>query len=220
MAFLFDTSSVPNFTFRAGQYVEIYLDNPPYTDEKENERHFSIASSPSDKGIIMIATRMESPTRPISAFKRSLREFPLGTPVKVKGPRGMFTLHENPAKQAVFIAGGIGITPCRSIIKYATEEKLPHKIILIYSNRNRASTVFLADLQKLEKENPNFKLISIMTDTAGHINADFIKNSLPNLSDSVFYIVGPPGMVEAMTKIVEELGVSPDEMRLEEFTGY
>ena len=212
MAFVFQA---PDFSFRAGQYIEVELIAPPYTDEKGNERHFSIASSPNDKGILMVATRM----RP-SAFKRGLAEIPLGTEVKIKGPRGNFTLHENPSKKAVLIAGGIGITPCRSIIKYATQEKLPHKITLIYSNRNPKSAAFLDDLQKLENENKNFKLIARMTDTEGYVDAALIQKSAGDLKDVIFYEVGPPGMVEAMTKILEELKISRDELRFEEFSGY
>ncbi|MEK7162562.1 MAG: FAD-dependent oxidoreductase, partial [Patescibacteria group bacterium] len=212
MAFVFKT---PDFSFRAGQYIEVELIAPSYTDEKGNERHFSIASSPNDKGILMVATRM----RP-SAFKRSLAEIPLGTEVKIKGPRGNFVLHENPSKKAVFIAGGIGITPARSIIKYATQEKLPHKITLIYSNRNPKSAAFLDDLQKLENENKNFKLIARMTDTEGYVDAALIQKSAGDLKDVIFYEVGPPGMVEAMTKILEELKISRDELRFEEFSGY
>ena len=214
-AFVFDTSAAPDFTFRAGQYIEIELENPPYTDEKGNERHFSIASSPNDKGILMVATRM----RP-SAFKRSLAEIHLGTKVKVKGPRGNFVLHENPEKKAAFITGGIGITPVRSIIKYAAEEKLPHKIVLIYSNRNPKSTAFLDDLKKWAGENPNFKLFAKMTDEAGYVDADDVKKNVWDFGDTIFYVVGPPEMVQAMTKILEELKISRDELRFEEFSGY
>lgn len=213
MAFVFQAS--PDFSFRAGQYIEVELIDPPYTDEKGNERHFSIASSPNDKGILMVATRM----RP-SAFKRGLAEIPLGTNVKIKGPRGNFTLHENPSKKAVFIAGGIGITPCRSIIKYATEEKLPHQIALIYSNRNPQSAAFLDDLKKCEDENQNFKLFAKMTDETGYVDENYIKSSAGDLAQAIFYVVGPPGMVEAVTKILEELKIPRDELRFEEFSGY
>jgi len=163
----------------------------------------------------MVATRLTG-----SAFKRSLAEISLGTVCKVEGPFGDFNLHENKDKKAVFIAGGIGITPVRSIIKDATEQKLPHKITLIYSNRNPAGTPFLKDLENFENENPNFKLISKMTEETGQVDANFIKESLGDLSNTAFYIVGPPGMVQGMTKYLEELGVSRDDMRFEEFTGY
>lgn len=218
-AFVFDVAG-SDFAFRAGQYVEIGLKSAPYTDEKKDHREFSIASSPGDKGMIMIATRMDSPQRPISAFKKSMREVPLGTKFKVEGPYGMFTLHENAQKKAVFIAGGIGITPVRSIIKDATERKLPHKVVLIYSNRNPESAAFLDDLKKWELENPNFKLFAKMTDKEGYVNAAYIKSAVEDLGNTIYYVVGPPAMVGAMTKILEECGISRDDMRFEEFTGY
>lgn len=220
MAFVFDTSSAPNFSFIAGQYIELGLEKLLYTDEKKNHREFSIASSPSDKGILMIATRLGSPERPISAFKRSLTEIPLGTLAKVEGPHGSFTLHENPSKRAVLVAGGIGITPIRSIVKDAAERKLPHKITLIYSNRNSKSAAFLNDLKKWEKENKNFKLLAVMTDTEGYVDANYFRSHLDDLAETIFYVVGPPGFVQAMTKTLEDSGVSRDDMRFEEFTGY
>jgi len=100
MAFVFRTP--PDFNFRAGQYVEVFLENA--------HRDFSIASSPQDKGILMVATRMTG-----SAFKKSLAEVPLNTKAIMEGPFGDFTLHENKDKKAVFIAGGIGITPARAL---------------------------------------------------------------------------------------------------------
>jgi ferredoxin-NADP reductase len=225
MAFVFDTSPAPDFAFRAGQYIEAFLESPAYMDERGGERHFSISSSPNDKGIIMIATRMGGPEPSsgkfrISAFKKILGEMPLGTLVRVKGPRGAFTLHENPSKKAVFIAGGIGITPCRSIMKYANEGKLPHQITLIYSNRNPASTAFQGDLEKWARENPNFKLFLKMTDETGFLDAKYVKETLGDFSDTIFYVVGPPGMVKTITQILEGLGISRDDIRFEEFTGY
>ncbi len=233
-AFVFGTSG-SDFSFRAGQYVEIGLESMLYTDEKKNHREFSIASSPTDEGILMVATRMTG-----SAFKKTLAEMPLGTEAKVEGPYGNFTLHENPAKKAVFIAGGIGITPCRSIIKYATEQKLSHNITLIYSNRNPESAAFLKDLERWERENRNFKLLATMTQAegappspelrragkepwtglTGYVDANFLKTQLQNFTDTIFYIVGPPAMVAGVTKALKEAGVSRDDMRFEEFTGY
>lgn len=213
MAFVFSTDS--NFTFRAGQYVEIGLDNPPYKDEKKNHREFSITSSPQDKGILMVATRMRD-----SAFKKSLAEIPLGTIAKIEGPYGDFSLHENTKKKAVFISGGIGVTPVRSIVKDATERKLSHEIILINSNATPQRTPFLKDFENWAKENPHFKFFPRMTDAEGYVDEDFIKNCVGLLDNSIYYVVGPPNLVLAMTKILEQLGISRDDVRFEEFSGY
>lgn len=220
-AFVFDTASAPDFTFRAGQYVDITLINPVFSGEKGNTHSFSIASSPNERGSFTIATRMDSPQRPISAYKKSLRALPIGAKVMVEGPYGMFTLHENVNKKGVFLAGGIGITPVRSIVKFAAENKLQQKIILIYSNRNSGAAVFLDELEILQKENPNFKLYAKMTDKSGYVDGEYVKGALGgSLSDAIYYVVGPPAMVQAFTKMLEAAGVSRDDMRFEEFSGY
>jgi ferredoxin-NADP reductase len=95
-----------------------------------------------------------------TAFKRSLKKLlPLTTEVKIGSAAGSFTLHKNPAKPAVFLAGGIGITPFVSIVRQADRDRLPHKLCLFYSNRRPEDAPFLGTLQNLEKTNPNFHLI-------------------------------------------------------------
>ena len=225
MAFVLDTTSAPDFSFIAGQYMEIGLKKMLYADEKKDHREFSIASSPNDKGMLMIATRMRG-----SAFKRSLAEMPLGNEVKAEGPHGSFTLHENPNLKAAFIAGGIGITPIRSMVKYAAEEKLPHAITLLYSNRTPEVAPFLDDLQKWAAENPNFRFVPTITDMQSakkpwngrtrRIDAAFLKETLGDGGNTIFYVVGPPGMVQGVTEALKEFGASRDDIRFEEFTGY
>ena len=89
---------------------------------------------------------------------------PVGTSVQIEGPAGVLTLHRDAARTAVFLCGGIGITPFRSIAFAAAKEHLPHRIFLFYSNRRPEDAAFLAELQVLEKKNPNFKLIASMTE--------------------------------------------------------
>ena len=107
----------------------------------------------------MFATRMRD-----TAFKRSLKKVPLGTEVKIDSPMGSFTLHKNSAKPAVFLAGGIGITPFLSIVRQADHDRLPHKLYLFYSNRRPEDAPFLDALQTLERRNPNFQLVCTMTE--------------------------------------------------------
>ena len=106
MAFRFERPS--NLAFKAGQYLDMTLFDPPETDSEGNVRSFSIASGPYEE-TLMVATRMRD-----TAFKRVLKTMPLGTAVKIEGPSGNLTLHNNVRKAAVFLAGGIGITPFRS----------------------------------------------------------------------------------------------------------
>ena len=127
MAFRFEKPK--EFHFTPGQYVDVTLLNPPDTDAEGNIRSFSIASAPFEDHLTLV-TRMRD-----TAFKRVLKSAPLGVEAKLDGPRGSFTLHKNASKAAVFLAGGIGITPFFSILRNAAHGKLPHRLYLFYSNR-------------------------------------------------------------------------------------
>ncbi|MBI2020625.1 FAD-dependent oxidoreductase [Candidatus Daviesbacteria bacterium] len=216
---VFETSEP--FTFRPGQYCFITLKNPPYPDERSNKRHFSIVNSPNQNGIITFTTRL----RP-TGFKKSLQVFPIGTEVELGPIAGVFTLPEDTTTPLVFIAGGIGITPFMSMLQYEKEENLDHQITLVYSNRDQSSSVFLKELQELANSLPNFKLILTMTEDnnwSGEkrmVNADFIKDYFPNVNSQKYMVVGPPPMVEAVEKSLHEAGVTPENIKIENFTGY
>jgi ferredoxin-NADP reductase len=222
MAFYF--SRPAGFEFRAGQSVDLTLIDPPETDAEGNTRAFSIASAPYEPEL-MIATRMRD-----TAIKRVLRDVAIGTPVKMDGPFGSFTLHKNASKPAVFLAGGIGITPFLSIIRQATHERSPHQIYLFYSNRRAEDAPFIAELQQHAKDNPNFHLIPTITQADGSqqpwsgvrglISRDMITGHLPSLQGPIYYLAGPPAMVTAMRAICVGAGVDEDDIRTEEFGGY
>jgi len=222
MAFWFDTAG-HEFSFEAGQNCDFTLIDPPQTDAEGNKRTFSIASSPSEEGRIMIATRM----RP-TAFKNSLKEIPVGTKVKVEGPNGNMVLHDDSSKAAVFLTGGIGITPMRSIIHWATEEKKPHQLYLLYSNRTPAASAFLDDFERWAVANENLHLALTITDSddpswkyeRGMIDEAFIRQHVPDVMNAVYYLAGPPGMVLAMRRMVVGFGLGRDNIRIESFTGY
>jgi ferredoxin-NADP reductase len=155
IAFHFEKPS--GFAFKAGQSADVTLIDPPDTDAEGNTRTFSIASPPFENELVF-TTRMRD-----TAFKRSLKKLPLTTEVKIGSAAGSFTLHRNPAKSDVFLAGGIGITPFLSIVRQANHDRLPHELSLFYSNRRPEDAAFLAALQTLET-NPNFHLICTMTE--------------------------------------------------------
>ena len=156
MAFHFEKP--PGFDFNPGQSADLTLLNPPETDSEGNVRTFSIASAPFEDQL-MFATRMRD-----TAFKRSLKKVPLGTVVKMDSAMGSFTLHKNSAKPAVFLAGGIGVTPFSSIVRQADHDRAPHKLYLFYSNRRPEDAPFVEVLQNLEKTNPQFRFIATMTE--------------------------------------------------------
>src|SRR5437016_3848230 len=125
MAFRFEKPS--NWTFKPGQFLDMTLLDPAETDAEGNVRSFSIASGPHEE-TLMVATRMRD-----TAFKRVLKTMPLGSAVKIEGPFGDLRLPNSASRAVVFLAGGIGITPFRSMLVWAAKEKLPHRIFLFYS---------------------------------------------------------------------------------------
>jgi len=217
MAFWFDTNGAA-FGFRAGQHADFV-----FGSESDNSRTFSLASCPHDKEPIMIAMRMRA-----TAFKSGLKAAALGTKFVVSRPRGSFTLHKDITRPAVFLAGGIGIAPIRSILRQATQERLPHKLYLFYSNRDAEDAAFLEEFESLAAQNPNFIFVPTVTGPRsmawphekGHINREMLTRYLLGLSGPVYYVAGPSGMVTAMTGLLNSSGVSEDDMKTEEFGDY
>src|ERR671934_1673984 len=135
--------------FRPGQYFWVTLLEPPYDDDKGPRRHITVVTSPTERGVLGLATRVRD-----TAFKRSLAELPEGTEVDVEEPKGSFALPEPTDRPYVFVAGGIGITVFRSMLRYIADEELPYRVTLLYSNRNRAAAAFLDELEELERAIP------------------------------------------------------------------
>ena len=195
MAFAFERPA--GFGFKAGQFLIVTLPNPPYNDAKGNRRTFSISSSPQETGELQIATRMTG-----SALKRSLAEVPLGTRVELLGPAGSFTLQQDVSVPAVFVAGGIGITPFRSMVQDAVSRHLPCEITLIYSNRNPEGAAFHEEFQRIAETSGNFRYLPTMTQPDKSqrpwdgerrtVNADFLRDHIRDVTVPVFYVAGPP----------------------------
>src|SRR5262245_24631397 len=146
-----------SFQYKAGQFMNVTITDPPETDAEGNTRSFSIASAPFEQDLVF-ATRMRD-----TAFKRVFKTLNLGSEARISGPFGSFTLHTDASRSAVFLVGGIGITPFRSIILDAAKNQLAHKLYLFYSNRRPEDAPFLEELQKAEQNNPNYKCIGTMT---------------------------------------------------------
>ena len=221
-AFHFDKPS--GFHFKSGQTLDLTLINPPQTDDEGNTRTFSITSAPHDNEVV-VATRMRD-----TAFKRVLGSMPIGATVQAEGPFGSFTLHNNAAKPAVFLAGGIGITPFHSMIRDAAARTLPHHLYLFYSNNRPEDAAFLDELAGLALGSAWFHFIPTMTDMAkssrpwdgetGFIGDRMLRTHLTDLQGPIYYVAGPPAMVAAMHDTLVKAGVDEDDVRAEEFAGY
>src|SRR3989344_2970764 len=200
-----------DFKFKAGQTVDIILIDPPETDAEGNSRTFSIASAPSDPDIV-IGTRLRD-----TAFKRVLKNMEPGAEVMIDGPFGSFTLHNDLAKPAVFLAGGIGITPFRSILREAAAQKLPHRIFLFWSNRRPEDSPWRGEFVKREARSAQREVILTMTEPekstarwtgeTGYITAEMMRKYLPDFTGAIFYLAGPPQMVFVMRDMLDAAGV-------------
>jgi ferredoxin-NADP reductase len=215
----------PNgFEFKAGQFADFTLLETAAIDSAGNTRTLSIASAPHENHL-MVAMRIRN-----TGFKRVVNALPSGTPLLLKGPFGNLTLHKNTARPAVFLAGGIGITPFRSMIWHATEARCAHRIYLFYSIRQLEEAAFLKELQSIEAINPRYKFIPTITRSqkaplewrgeTGHITEQMLVRWVPGLRTSIFYVAGPPTMVSSMRGLLNVAGVCDDDIRAEEFAGY
>jgi ferredoxin-NADP reductase len=222
MAFHFERPS--GFSHRAGQNMLLTLIDPPETDGKGASRTFTIASAPHEPRLT-VATRIRD-----SAFKRVLKSAAPGLRVKIDGPDGFMTLHEDPARPAVFLAGGIGITPFLSMARDAAHRKLPHRITLFYSNRRPDDAAFLHELSRLTQANPSFSLVGTMTEASksaqpwngetGFIGRELIERHVPDPKAPIYYMAGPPAMTMAMQEMLGESGIAESDIQYEEFFGY
>lgn len=211
-----------SFDYRPGQYFWVELLDPPYEDEKGPRRHISAVTSPTETGVIGLCTRLRD-----SAFKRSLAELPVGAEVEVEAPKGSFVLPEDASRPLVFVAGGIGITAFRSMLRYIQDEGLSHRVTLIYSNRDPESTAFLDELEEIERENPNIRLVLTMTQDGTwegerrRIGADLFEDYLGrDLNEANYMVAGPPGMAKAATEELQNAGVDEELISTDSFSGY
>jgi ferredoxin-NADP reductase len=210
----FRLSRPPGFGFKPGQSVTVSLIDPP-AEANSTQRIFSLVSAPFEDQLT-VATRM----REGSAFKRALGNLPLGARLMLRGPRGLMTLHEDRARAAVFIAGGIGITPFMSMLRQAAHDRLAQRLCLLYSNRRKEDAAFLAELQALAQRSDSFRLLARMTDADGLLDEKTVKRFVGDAPAPVYYLAGPPAMVGAMKTVLGSAGVAASDVRSEQFYGY
>lgn len=222
MEFFFEKPE--GFSHVPGQYADFALIDPSRTDAEGSTRTFSLACIPSDPDI-RVATRIRE-----TAFKKELEAMPLGGAVNFDGPFGSFTLHKNASRPAVFLAGGIGITPFISMVRSAAEAGSPHRITLFYSNRRIEDAAFFEDLSDIARTYERFTFVPTMTamehsphawsGERGYIDTAMLKRHLSDIASPVYYVAGPPAMVAAMREILVAAGADEDSIRTEDFSGY
>lgn len=201
------------FNFTAGQYMLVNLGN-------ELVHPLSLSSCPEETEFIEFTKRMSG-----SAFSRRLQSLTRGENIKVKGPAGGFCCEES-LDSLVLIAGGIGITPVRSILKsFEMRGRHPFPITLLYGNLDKGDIAFREELENLSL--PDYRLVHVLVNPAGvenayqgFITADIISREVPDTHFPRYMVSGPPAMVEAMKKALATLEVPDEQIRTDVFFGY
>ncbi len=209
------------FSFLPGQYMEWTLAGVPY-DSRGNRRTFTIASSPTEPEVHLGLKYYE----PASMYKATFEKLKPGDAVYASQLAGNFTLNGNEHKQLAFIAGGIGITPFRSMIKYITDKNLAADIVLLYVVSKPDEFAYVKQLKAANQA--GVKTIPIVTQ-AGYrkpgiicakLSPKVIADHVPDYSDRIFYVSGPEAMVDATKLFLRDLGVSRSHIKTDHFSGY
>lgn len=207
--------------FKPGQFFFVTLK----IDGTERTKHFSFSNSPTEKGYIEFTKRITD-----SEFSRALERLKIGDWARLKMPYGSFTF-EGEYEKIAFLSGGIGITPIRSICKFATDSMLPTDMVLLYGNNREEDIIFRENLDNMQSVNKNLRIVYTLTSSdidrkiwkgrTGYINDTMIKEEIPDYTERIFYICGPPRMVESLINILRnKLSVQQDKIKIENFVGY
>jgi len=209
-----------------GQFFYFTLPKLTHKDSRGSTRHFTLSSSPTEGMILRLTTRL----RKESGFKKTLNTLKIGNIIEGEGPNGTFILDENEESPHVFLAGGIGVTPFRSIIKYHIDKNLKATMHLIYSNRTPELIAFRTELEGWAKKYKNIKVDMTISKPKeskepwsglkGRIDEKLISQLTTHYQQPTYWITGPPGFVDAMENALGKLKITPDRIRSEKFTGY
>jgi ferredoxin-NADP reductase len=213
----FKFSRPTDLNYKPGQFMFVTLKQ----GEKELSKHFSFSSSPTEKEHIEFTKKFTD-----HEYSLALKSAKVGDWARIDAPYGQFTF-EGEYPKITLLGGGIGITPFMSMCKNATDTSLNSKITLFYGCRTEKDFTFKKELELLAEKNKNLNLVLIVSEpteqwkgVTGIINAETVKQHLPDYKENIFYTCGPPPMVEAMEKLVLNLGLPKENLKREFFTGY
>ena len=221
---IFEFSFRPNdiVHFKAGQYFEWTLEHSG-ADNRGERRYFTIASSPTEKDI-KIGVKFNPNS---SSFKNSLLALKINDGISVGSLDGDFILPQDKNKKLVFIAGGIGVTPFRSMIKYMIDTKEKRSVTLFYSVKSPEEIAYRDIFEQAEKEF-DFKVVYIVSENSaldwsgetGYITQEMLKKYVPDYTNRDFYMSGPGAMVDAYKKMVREMGINNKHIHTDYFPGF
>ncbi len=200
--------------YAAGQYMEWTLGqkNP---DSRGSRRYFTLASSPTEDNLKIGIKLYPNP----SSWKKTLMAMNPDDQIVTSQLSGEFTLPKDKDKRLVFIAGGIGITPFRSMVKYLIDTNQKRDIILLYSNKTEQDIVY-KDIFDEAFYALGIKTVYVNTDTTGFIDEKMIREQVSDFKNRTFYISGPHSMIDAFEKTLKTMGVVGSQIKIDFFPGY
>lgn len=204
--------SEKGFTWRAGQYLIAKIEHEK-EDLRGKMRFITISSAPFEKNVT-ITTRIFG--KKASSFKKALDNLNIGEHIEIKGPDGDLYIDDF-NKNYVLVAGGIGITPFRSILKQLVFENKMPKIILLYANKDN-KILFKDELEQIAKKFSQFKIIYFIS--PNKITRQILKKLNIDFKKNIFFISGPENMIYKIKILLNELGVKDENMKEDYFTGY
>lgn len=220
--FLYEPS--PAFAYRPGQYMEWTLDHRR-PDSRGKRRYFTLASSPTER-TVRIGVKFVPDG---SSYKQAmLARARRGAPIVATQVAGDFTLPRNPDRKLAFIAGGIGVTPFRSMVKYLTDRGENRDIVMLYANR-RFDEILYRDVFDAAQRSLDFRPVCVLSDPSssprwwhgerGRIDAAMIERQIPDYQERLFYISGSPALVQSVLAALRDLGVKQSQVKTDYFTG-
>lgn len=200
--------------FIPGQYMEFTFEHPN-PDDRGNRRYLSLASSPTEREV-RLGIKFGTPP---SSYKKNLLALTSDQKIVASQLIGDFTLPKDVNKKLVLIAGGIGITPYRSILKYLVDTNQKRDIVVVYSARGEGEFVY-KDVLAEAQDKLGIKTIYVNTETQGHMDIDRMIRDIPDYSSRTFYISGSHGVVTSFEKLVKSLNIPQKQIVTDYFPGF
>ena len=198
--------------WKAGQFLH-YVLNHESTDDRGSDRWFTIASAPYERHV-MLTTRFASQKG--STFKKTLKALKVGGEIEVSDLDGDFVMGDA-RKEYIFIAGGIGITPFRSILKQAEHEGQKLRVTMLYANRKHVAA-YKREFDAMTKRNRHLQIHYLFHPQ--RIDVRTVRELVPDLKKPLFYVSGPEPMVESIGKMLQKMGVPSRHIKQDWFPGY
>ncbi len=216
--FIFSTPH--KLAFQPGQYLEWTL-GMDHADNRGNRRYFTVASAPTEESV-RLGVKFYGRS---SAFKRALGDMEPGDTIHAGQLAGGFTLPSNPDRKLAFLAGGIGITPFRSMLQYLIDRGEERPITVLYGNESREDVAYRDVLDEAERQLGIRTIYAIARGAVrgeypGFIDARLVKAAIPDYQERTFYISGPQAMVQALRHTLTRMGVHRTHIKVDFFPGF